>query len=187
MDSATSKDEIDQIIIEVYNKIDKVKEKIVTDVEKLIADLPELDLLALTDKESVEAARKAYEKLISSEKETVLNYQVLVDAENKIHELEFIKYKEDKKQELASYKLETEYSEDNWNRIQNYIKIANAAIDLAEDESAVEEAIVTAKNNIDGVITNTQELENYKLAKKYYSLAVEQGHSEAKEKLRLFE
>lgn len=166
INEAKSKDEIDQIIIEVYNRIDAVKEKIVTDVEELIDSLPEMDLITLNDRVSVEVARNAYETLIDSKKETVSNYIILVNAENKILELEFIEYKEGKKQELASYKLEKDYSEDNWSRIQNYITIANATIDSAEDEHMVEEAVSIAKSNIDSVITAAQELENYKLTKK---------------------
>jgi uncharacterized repeat protein (TIGR02543 family) len=68
-------------------KIGQLKLEI-QDVIGAVNALPPIDELTLDDKEAVEAARGAYDKLTSEQQELVTNYEKLVSAEARIEELE---------------------------------------------------------------------------------------------------
>ncbi|SFG56905.1 Cadherin-like beta sandwich domain-containing protein [Desulfotomaculum arcticum] len=54
----------------------------------LITALPAVDVITLADKDQIEAVRAAYDNLTDAQKALVTNYSVLVEAENKIAQLE---------------------------------------------------------------------------------------------------
>lgn len=96
-----------------------------------INEIPSIEKLTSNDEGVIEEARNLYDELDESQKEKVNNYDKLVNAENKLEELLLQEYKIQKKSALTVYKSEEDYTEEEWQEIQEFINIVNIDIDKA--------------------------------------------------------
>lgn len=94
IEKATTIEEIDNKLKEAKLVIDSIRsdDKEMKDeskiVDNLIADLPELDQIKITDKQEIGLARMAYDRLLAEKQGLVSNLNKLVLLENKISQLE---------------------------------------------------------------------------------------------------
>ena len=110
-----------------------------------INEIPSIEKLTSNDEGVIEEARNLYDELDESQKEKVNNYDKLVNAENKLEELllqeaELLlqEYKIQKKSALAAYKSKEDYTEEEWEVIQEKINYANSEIDKAYSKELVD-------------------------------------------------
>lgn len=79
---------------------------------------------------------------------------------------ELLAYKNAKKQELADYADEKDYSASNWTQVETIITNGTSNINAATSKEAVDQALEDAKASIDEIDTKADELQAYKNAKK---------------------
>ena len=154
IDEAENRTQVDNAVSSAKTNIDSVKVKRITDVEDEIESISIDDLtLSNESKEVVSAARAHYDALDENDRSLVGNYAKLQNAEARLAQLQLNKDKENAKEELNTYKVETNYNSTKWSEIQNIITEASARIDAATDKANINLIVSNAKANIDNVKT----------------------------------
>ncbi len=163
INQATDKSSVDSAVAMAKNSIDAVKVLEVTNVEDLIAALPEASAVELENKTAIQAARAAYNAIsTTANKALVSNYSKLIAAEDALVLLmDFEELKEENKILLTNYKIQTNYNSQNWTVIQEIIATAHLAIDQATTPAEITSIVNEAYNDIDAikvkVITDVEE------------------------------
>ena len=164
IDAATDAATVDAAVATAKTNINAVKVVEITNVEDLIAALPEASEVELEDKTAIQAARSAYDAIsTAANKALVSNYSKLTAAEEALVPLmDFAEIQEDKKAELTNYKSSTSYNPDEWEDIQDIIDAAHTAIENATTAQEVATIVNNAKADIDEV--KVKEIRNVELA-----------------------
>src|SRR5699024_1596581 len=116
-------------------------------VEEIIASLPGLSELELSDRDLVEEARAAFEKLTDTQKEYVANLILLEALEDKLVELE----------EKAA--VDQAAAEEVQSLIDSLPAIEDLTLEAHELVEAAREAYVNLTNNQKELVTNLEKLE----------------------------
>lgn len=103
-----------------------------------INEIPSIEMLTSNDEDVIVQARNLYDELNESQKEKVNNYEKLTNAEKKLEEILLQEYKEQKKSELISYKSKEDYTDEEWDEIQEFMNYANIEIDKATSKLLVD-------------------------------------------------
>lgn len=141
INSATTIAAIDTAYNAAITTINSAKLKVVTDVEKLISDLPAT--ITLDAKTAVDAARSAYDSLSAENKAKVSNYSTLTAAETTLSGLLSVEeVRVEWKNRLdANYtnnsELEAKYNAAEWDDILAYVEAAKEQMDDATTGSQI--------------------------------------------------
>jgi len=164
IDAATDAAAVDASVATAKTSINAVKVLEVTNVEDLIAALPEANDVELEDKTAIQAARSAYDAISTAvNKALVSNYVKLQEVEEVLESLmDFEELQTNKKSELTNYKVLTNYNQDEWDDIESIIVEAHAAIDNATTAQEITTIVNNAKAEMDEI--KVKEIRNVEIS-----------------------
>lgn len=142
----------EELVEQMLEKIKYLEDKMAADkVIKMIEELPNVKDLKLNDKVAVEEVRKAYNLLTEEQKLLVTNLNKLIEAEEKIEELEELLLPKVDKSKLAEVIAEVEklnredYTKKSWKKLET---LFNLAIKVYEDKNVTQEKVDEIINNL---------------------------------------
>ena len=73
------------------------------------------------------------------------------------------RYKTAANKRLETYVVEKDYSPENWEMVSGHIEAGKIAVDAAMGKADVDTAVITAKNEINAILTKEQEMSDFLL------------------------